>query len=335
MRRKCLFVVLKAGVSAALLAWLWSRFDLSAAFARIPDLEIAPVAAAFLVLLLHGVLSAWRWRTIIRLQDGKLPWGDALRLFFIAMFFNQTLSTTVGGDAARVWMLRADGTKLGTATAGIVLERIAGFLALTPLILTGLMLLPGAGQSALLALLAVSVGLALVILIGERFAKIRWRWLAWVGDAAQTARRILLSAEGLLVLSQSLLIHLGAGAAVYLLALAANASPGLLVCLALTPPVLLLATFPITFGGWGLREAALMWLFAFFGIATAPALTVSVTLGILVMAAGLPGAVLWIIRGRTARALSTPPRQTTSPHRPDAAPRAAAAPPSAGSPRQE
>lgn len=307
MRRKVLLISIKLGVSAALLAWLWSRFDISAAFAGMGSLHVFPVVAAFAVLLLYGVLSAWRWRTIVQLQGGVMAWGEALRLFFISMFFNQTLSTTVGGDAARVWMLRADGTTVGRATAGIVLERVAGFLALAPLTLVGLALLPDGGRPALLGLLAVSLGLMVAILLGASLRKAPWAWLVSIGEFAHTARRVLLSAAGLLVFAQSLAIHAGAGAAVYLLGLAAGVSPGLLVCLTLTPPVLLLATLPVTFGGWGLREAALVWLFAFYGIAAEPALTVSVTLGVLVMAAGLPGAVLWISRGRKARVPSTPP----------------------------
>ena len=50
-------------------------------------------------------------------------------------------------------------------------------------------------------------------------------------------------------------------------------------------------------------SAPLIWLFGLFGIAAAPALAVSVALGLLVMAAGLPGGVMWL--SRTARTPST------------------------------
>ena len=55
------------------------------------------------------------------------------------------------------------------------------------------------------------------------------------------------------------------------------------------------ATLPISFGGWGVREAALIGLLAPFGIAAESALGISVALGLLVMAAGLPGGVLWLM----------------------------------------
>ncbi len=301
MPRRALLVAVKLAISTGLFAWLWSRFDIGAAFEQTLSMQLGPVALAFFILLMHGVLSAWRWRTIVTLQGQDLPWIEALRLFFIAMFFNQTLSTTIGGDVARVWIMHRDGTKARQVVTGIVLERVAGFLALTPLALIGMFLLPGSGQAALWTLFAAAVALATALFLGAWFHSSSWRWLAQIGTFTQTARQVLFSIDGLTVFTQSMIIHLGVGASVYLLGLAVNASLGLVVCLTLTPPVLLLATFPVTFGGWGLREAALVWLFAFFGIAAEPALAISITLGLLVMAAGLPGAVLWVSRGRTMR----------------------------------
>ncbi len=324
MTRGLALLALKLVVSVALLTWLLTRFDIGAAFTHIVGMDRRLVAAAFAVLLLHGVLSAWRWRTIVFLQGGDLEWRNALRLFFIAMFFNQTLSTTIGGDAARIWLVRAKGISVGAATAGVILERAAGLLALAALVPFGLAVAPDSGRAALLALLALALGVGLVILCSRRLA------------VARTARRVLLSAAALPVLGQSLAIHLGAGMAVYLLARAAGASPGLLVCLTLAPPVLLLATIPVSFGGWGVREAALVGLFAPFGVAADAALAVSIALGLLVMAAGLPGGVLWVMSlfGRSARAASTARDRTAPPLRPDAAPPGAAARPATGSRRR-
>lgn len=303
MPKRALLLGLKLAVSAGLLAWLWSRFDIPAAFRGILEMDVAFAAAAFAILLLHGVLSAWRWRTIVTLQGDTLPWPDALRMFFIAMFFNQTLSTTIGGDTARVWMLQGSGIGVGTAASGVALERVAGLLALAPLILVGVGMLPNPFQPALFGLLVLSVGVPLALIPSAGLAQGQTGWLAALGRFAQTGRRVVFSRKGLTVLGQSILIHLSAGLAVYLLAVAASATAPLWACLALTPPVLLLATLPISFGGWGPREAVLIWLFGFFGISSEAALTISVALGLLVMAAGLPGPILWL--SRTAHTPST------------------------------
>lgn len=303
MPKRALLIGLKLAVSAGLLAWLWSSFDGPAAFRTIGAMTAWLAVLAFGILLLHGVLSAWRWRTIVRLQGGELAWRQALRLFFIAMFFNQTLSTTIAGDAARVLMLRGGGMSAGQVAVGVLLERAAGLLALAPLIVAGFAVLSTPADPFLWALLIVAAGLPVLLLALARLQGSESRWIDAVGTFGATARRVLLSTGGLGVLGQSILVHLGAGLAAFLLAAAAGASPGLWVCLALTPPVLLLATLPISFGGWGPREGGLIWLFGLYGVPADAALAVSVALGLLVMAAGLPGGALWL-----SRSTRTPPK---------------------------
>lgn len=282
---------LKIGVSAALIGWLLSRIDAGPVLASIGAMNGVLVAGVFALLLLHGVVGAWRWWAILRLQGNAPGFPSVLRLFFIGMFFNQTLSTTLGGDAARVVLMRGRGT--GAAVSSIVLERAAGVLALIALIPFALLAAPGAVPVAALAVLAA--GLVALIALGPRLRGARWRWVAAAGRFLGDARAILLTPAGVPILALSLAIHLGGGLAVYGLARASGAALDLLVCLTLAPPVLLLATLPVSFGGWGVREAALIGLLAPFGIAADQALGISVALGLLVMAAGLPGGALWLM----------------------------------------
>ena len=297
---------LKIGVSAALIGWLWSRFDAGPVLDAIEAMDVALVAAVFTLLLLHGVAGGWRWWAILRRQGGAPGFSSILRLFFIGMFFNQTLSMTIGGDAARVVLMR----KTGTAVSSIVLERAAELLALIALIPFALLLAPSAAPVAGLAVLAA--GLVAVIALGPRLRDARWLWAAAAGRLLGDARAILLTPAGLPILAMSLAIHMGGGLAVYGLAMASGAELDLLVCLTLVPPVLLLATLPISFGGWGVREAALIGLLGPFGIDAGQALGISITLGLLVMAVGLPGGVLWLMPERGVRILAKTARSSGS-----------------------
>lgn len=307
MNRKRLLFALKFGVSAALLGWLLWQFDFGPVIAQLRAMNVSWLAAAFAVLIAHGFISAWRWWAIMRLQGDAPSYPAALRLFFIGMFFNQTLSTTLGGDAARVWLLRAAGTTVGRAAMGVVLERGAGMLAMMALVPAAIVSAPLSGTAARLTLLGACVALVSTIWFGPMLRRGRWRWLQGVGTFLAEARRVLLSRAALPIIVLSLAIHLGSGFAVWLVAEAAGASPGLDVCLFLTPIALLLATLPVSFGGWGVREAALVGLFVPYGITSDQALGVSIMLGLLVMLAGLPGGALWLIRGRTPHATPAAP----------------------------
>jgi uncharacterized membrane protein YbhN (UPF0104 family) len=307
MGRKHLLIALKIGVSVALLGGLLWQFDFGPVMAQVRGMEAGWLVAAFGVLIVHGFVSAWRWQAIMRLQGGEPGYAATLRLFFIGMFFNQTLSTTLGGDAARVWLLRATGTTAGKAATGIVLERAAGMLAMMALVPAAVLSAPLGGHIAVPILIVTCLLLVAAMLFGPLLRRSPWPILQGVGGFLAEARRVLVSRAGLPVLALSLAIHLGSGFTIWLVAMAADASPGLHVCLFLSPLALLLATLPVSFGGWGVREAALVGLFAPFGVATEEALGVSIVMGLLVMLAGLPGGALWLMRGRTPRATPIQP----------------------------
>ena len=55
------------------------------------------------------------------------------------------------------------------------------------------------------------------------------------------------------------------------------------------PVIFLIALIPISFAGWGLREAGAVWLFGMVGITSEGALAMSICFGLLLIVAGLPG----------------------------------------------
>ena len=298
-------LALKLCVSATLLWWLVARLDFSTVAKILPSMDGGPAVFAFAVLLSHGVVSAERWRRICRKLRIVLSFGSTLRLFFISMFFNQTLSTTIGGDAARVWLLRAQGFSTLMAVASVVHERIAGLLGLGVLALIATILIGDSNAWGMPILVAVG-GVLAGILGAAAWTPVGPRWLRRSVRSCRLARRILLSVDGLQLLGLSTVIH-GIGAvAIYQVARAMGLSLELWVCLLVVPPTLLVATLPISIGGWGVREAALVAVLAPLGVSAPDAFMVSVVFGVMVMAAGLPGGVLWLFRpGAHARSKRT------------------------------
>ena len=53
-----------------------------------------------------------------------------MRYGFIAGFFNQTLPSTVGGDAVRIWLLGRDQGGWRIATYSVLIDRMVGVLVL-------------------------------------------------------------------------------------------------------------------------------------------------------------------------------------------------------------
>jgi glycosyltransferase 2 family protein len=287
-------IALKIGVTGGLLWWLAQGLDFATAFVAISALNPLPVCLAFLILLSYGVVSAERWRRICRALRIGLSFPVATRLFFISMFFNQTLSTTIGGDAARVWLLRKYGFSATVVIAGIVYERIAGFLGLGILACVATF---GIADRVIWGapLFAGILAMILIILAMAATPPAGPRWVRKIRRAARLARRIFISRNGVFLVVLSVAIHGVGGLALYLVANAMGLDVNVWVFLLATPPALMLATLPVSIGGWGVREAVLVAVLTPFGAESADAFLLSVIFGVMVMVAGLPGGFIWVL----------------------------------------
>jgi hypothetical protein len=83
------------------------------------------------------------------------------------------------------------------------------------------------------------------------------------------------------------------------------------------PPVLLIATVPISIAGWGVRESSMIAAFAYAGLAESDGLTLSILFGAASFIIGIVGGIVWISSGfRTSAFTSTVPRTETATGRP-------------------
>ena len=63
------------------------------------------------------------------------------------------------------------------------------------------------------------------------------------------------------------------------------------------PPVLLIATVPISIAGWGVRESGMIAAFAYAGLAESDGLTLSILFGAVNFVIGIVGGIVWISSG--------------------------------------
>src|SRR5207244_2735510 len=91
---------LVSGALLALLAWRTDWARLSAAFA---GLRLNFWLAAVGLYVLTQVVSAVRWQMLSRPLGFEQPLSHYVGFYFIGMFFNLFLPTSVGGDVVRAW----------------------------------------------------------------------------------------------------------------------------------------------------------------------------------------------------------------------------------------
>ena len=133
--RRPLLLLLKAAISIFLLYVSLRSVNLAALAERLSRLNAGWIVAALLLQATQVALQAMRWRRSRLACGASLTPRAAVRINFIAAFFNQVLPSTIGGDAARIWLLARGGGGWASATYSVLIDRVAGILALALIVI--------------------------------------------------------------------------------------------------------------------------------------------------------------------------------------------------------
>ena len=311
--RRLLSFLAKAGVSALLLYLSLRSVNLGAVGDRINRLNAGWLFFILVLLMVQTALLALRWRQIVLVSGAALSLPAALRYSLIAMFFNQTLPSTIGGDAARVWLLGRNGAGWRLASYSVLIDRGVGLFALAILVVACLpwslaLVREPAGGAALVTIGFGSI-IGALIFIAIAFAPKptmnRWWLTRHLAATAAIAWRLCLSPRSAaLVGLLSIAIQFLTVTVAWSAARSINAPLEFALALFLIPPVMLIAAIPISIAGWGLREGAMIVAFAYAGLSQDDGLAVSILFGATSFIVGALGGIVWIASGER---LSPPP----------------------------
>jgi uncharacterized membrane protein YbhN (UPF0104 family) len=308
--RRTLLLLVKAAISGLLLYFSLRGVNLDALVERLNRLEPAWLLLAVGLMASQQLLLSARWRQIAISCGTDMGFAGTLQINFIAAFFNQVLPSTVGGDGVRIWFAARRGAGWANATYSVLLDRIFGVFVLALVVAAclpwTLQLIREPVPRAVLLVLACGAiaGPLLVLLAGTHFDRWlrRWAITRHVAAAAEAAAKICRSLRSAaIVVGCSIMIHLLTVSVAWCCAKAVAAPVGFTHILFLMPPVLLIATVPISIAGWGVRESSMMAAFAYAGLAESDGLTLSILFGAVSLVIGMIGGIVWISSGfRTA-----------------------------------
>lgn len=305
MYKKWLAIGLKVLLSGLLIVYLFRNVDLGAAYERARALDPVLATATLALFVFQSVIAALRWNAALGAIGRPLSFRRSFVLCYIGAFFNQALPSAVGGDAVRMYKAYRDGLELGTAINGVMLDRISTVVALVflvfflqPLLLAKIDIGTAEYLFPLLSLGAV-VGLGLLMVLDRMPERLRrWKVVRGLAHLATDTRRLFLRPRHAgPSLFFSVVGHLNISFAVWVLAKALGIETTILDCLVMVPLVILITTLPISIGGWGVREGAMVGAFGLVGVPAESALVLSILFGLSAMVTALPGGVLWLLEG--------------------------------------
>ncbi|HMN66225.1 MAG: flippase-like domain-containing protein [Burkholderiaceae bacterium] len=317
-------IVLAPLLVAAILWWADPRRVLHEVAGAQPAWLLAGLASSALA----NFVSAQRWRALAGWLGHRIGAFAAAGLYFRAVAINALLpGAIVGGDVYRAVALNRRGLPALEAGLSVFLDRLSGLwmlvvlgaaaaawgvadatataVALAPAALRA----PGAGALAALAaclLAAPALGIVVLRRLGATIAAQATTGNGWRARVAAIAQHRGAWRQYALQVVASLGVQLLSIGAFALGGRALGIELPAWSWAAVAVPVFLMATLPVSFGGWGTREAAAVVALAAFGIPAASAVGASVLYGLFALAQALAGGVLLATDPRERRA--TAPR---------------------------
>lgn len=246
------------------------------ALGRLPARLWIVVLAGYLATHLLGI---GKWRLMVNTAGAGLNYLQAARCYFAGLFGSLFLPSLIGGDLVRAALAMRYGKTKAGVLLGSLLDRIIDFIALSLLAATGALLVPGAlqpqsrreflwlGAAAILAIAAVAIA-ATAIPVRRLSFRMRRHAVSLRRAARSVAQRprAAVVALSIAVVAQLSFISLSIA-----LAEACGLRLFFRAWLFAWPLAKLSAAIPVTQGGIGVREAALVALLVPFG--APPALT--------------------------------------------------------------
>jgi uncharacterized membrane protein YbhN (UPF0104 family) len=290
-------------VSLGLLYLALRGINFAAIQSRLSQINLLWIVLAVAVTIFQIFLGALRWREISDLCHAPLSDLRAFRYNMIGSFFNQTLPSSIGGDAVRLWLVNRTGAGWRAATYSILTDRAVGLIALALIIVASLpwsysMIGDVKGRFALVFVdfAALAGGLGFLLL-----GRLHWAWLKhwWptkhIHACSVIANRVIFSRKsGPKVTVLSLSIHVLAVVIAWCCVRAIAASGDFEQLFMLTPPIMLITMMPISIAGWGVREATMMVAFGYAGLAQTDGTVVSILFGGVYFIVGAIGGLVWI-----------------------------------------
>jgi glycosyltransferase 2 family protein len=293
-------------VSVVMLSWLGLRTDWAQVGKVFLHLRLELWFTALGLLLLTQVASAARWRLFAGLLGFQSPVGQFIRLYFVGMFFNLLLPTSIGGDVVRAWYLDGGSGRRLPAFLSVFVDRLSGLLILLALacvadLLCPLALPPWIGASVWASAASAVAGLVLVPTLsrcmnvsgrGNRPSSLS------VLALALSQSLTLLFGRARLLLYTTVLSLLVQGVNVMIFWLLGRAIDALIpasYCAIVVPMVTLLTLLPVSLNGMGVREGGMVLFLAPLGISSATALSLALLWFSVSVAASLFGAALYLL----------------------------------------
>lgn len=292
--------IARVGVSLALMGVIFYRMDLGQLVGLMRGADVRFLAMATGLVVVGLVIGAYRWQRLLTALGILVPLRTLVASYFVGLFFNNFLPTSMGGDVVRIYDVAQYSRRPSASAASVIAERALSSLAQGLIALLGLALgydVARRFSGEIMALFAVLCLILLVLLFGDRWGRRIALLKGKVREALASISFCLRDKSlALRVVFISLLFHAVIVLINYAILEALGAHVSLIYCFLVIPIILFITLLPVSINGLGIREWAYIYFFGRLGLSMTEAVAASLMFFFLLILVSLIGGVIFALR---------------------------------------
>ncbi|MGH7806653.1 MAG: lysylphosphatidylglycerol synthase transmembrane domain-containing protein [Thermodesulfobacteriota bacterium] len=261
-------------ISLGILAVIFLKIDINEFIHNFKNINLLYFAISLMFFVPQTYVSAKRWQLILDPQCVISLWKSAT-LILASSTLNVILPSKVGDFAKALFLKRSDGLELSKGFSLTFIEKILDVAGLCVVLLVGAIFIPNGNSIVRLSIVFSFCIITLTIFMFSydiRRLKLNWlasrigvekRLNAFLDEWQQSVSAQRRDKERfIMILSFTIFLwflHIGQ---IYLFFLSLNSAVSPMVVLTYVPLSIFVGLIPISFGGIGTRDAALIYLFS-------------------------------------------------------------------------
>lgn len=294
-------VALKIGITTSLLVFIFQDFDTRQFTNTIRNVNYFYIISAFLIHIAAFCIFAVRWWILLRLTT-DCPFNSIIPAYYLGLFWNNLLPTSIGGDVVRILYLRQKGFRTNELIHSSLADRIIGLFSIVLLGATAMTTNTYMNENNTFSLLL------LLAVLGASVFIVSKRCMQYIRDKVQPytqyrlARTLVLIVETttLYIVDKKKLLHVlfYSFTAQFLIILsyiflsrALDVTLPYYIYFSIIPVVFLASSIPVSIGGLGVRESVLISLLAIYSVSSQTAISLSIIYFCMLILVTLPGAI--------------------------------------------
>ncbi|MEA1888892.1 MAG: lysylphosphatidylglycerol synthase transmembrane domain-containing protein [Pseudomonadota bacterium] len=311
-----LLILAKLAISTFLIGVIVSRVNLSDVWSAFVGSDKRLIVMAFILYFVGFCIIALRWKLLLDAQGLSPRYLTLIQSVMVAVFFNNFLPSTIGGDAMRAYDTWKMGGGKTQSVSVVFIDRLLGIFTLFVFALLAILW----GNAELSFIPNIRLWVALAVLAGVVALYVLFFRARQVSDYLQRHRhrkygvisrpleKIFSAFAGfngkpgvlMLALLLSVLLQLNVIAHYYLIAHSLGIDIELSAMFIIVPVSIVVMMIPLSINAIGIREVIFVAMFALYGVANADALAFAWLSFILGTVLGISGGIVFMLRRRIA-----------------------------------